>query len=318
MSGQASEYAYSVSLRAGRWQRPGHVEQIGIWHVYFEDMDRLPPHPLRGRTPLRVIVCDPTRDNGNNGIQVDYVSRVQFVRDGDRYFLRLYQDALGPETHVDRDDWFLGEEDAGVDAAVTSSAVAHARPGMLVFDENEVYDIRIRLRIALGLQMSLLLNPFLIQLMPAIQPAEPQPAAGAAAGAAADVSADISALLAAAGCTEADNLRAWRCAICFDGIETDRELMVAHGAHVVAATQPGGAQPGGAQPGGAQRFTQLLHVFHRHCLRNWQAWKGTTAACPTCKQALHPRPLPAVWSEHDGNMTLGARMGENPYIVTCN
>jgi hypothetical protein len=40
---------------------------------------------------LRVMVRNFTQDNGNNGILVTHVSRVQFVSDGNRfYYLRLY------------------------------------------------------------------------------------------------------------------------------------------------------------------------------------------------------------------------------------
>ncbi len=57
----------------------------------------------------------------------------------------------------------------------------------------------------------------------------------------------------------------------------------------------------------------VWHVFHRDCLRAWQAKPQFEDRCPTCKQPCDPRPLPAVWSA--GNTRLNARMGVNPYSV---
>jgi hypothetical protein len=159
------------------------VEEQGAWHVDFEDLNGR----AGGSQQLRVTVHNPARDNGNNGIDVYHVSRVQFVSDGNRfYYLRLYENGLGPETRVADDAWLLGAEvsvshDDG--STPVSSAIARARAGMLVFDQQQVFATRSLWR-TLGWQLGFL-NPLLLQAEPiegaaagrAPPPPQPEPAA---------------------------------------------------------------------------------------------------------------------------------------------
>ena len=93
--------SYTVSLSAGRWQPPGHADfqQVGNWHVDFQDLERVNTRPAnREHSQLRVVMHDP---RGNAVLTVFNVSRVQFVGDSNiTHFLRLYQNGLGPETLV--------------------------------------------------------------------------------------------------------------------------------------------------------------------------------------------------------------------------
>lgn len=275
-----------------------------------------PPH-------LRVRVRDSV---GINGIDMYMVSRVQFVSDGQsRSYLRLYTNGLGTENILDSFDWLLGPDDPvlfhnGIgDQPPLSSALARARVGVLVFRTEQVWNSRNLWR-NVGYYLQSHINPLLLQAepRPALAIAPPPAAAGAAGGAGAAAAADnaaaaddaadydISALLAAATLEDQQHLRAWECAICQSGIDEDtaedRELMMAHAAHEVAAAQPGAT---------AQ---QCLHVFHKHCLQRWRlAGRACSPFCPTCKLPLDPRPLPAAW--RPGSTTLSARMGANPFCT---
>ena len=107
---------------------------------------------------------------------------------------------------------------------------------------------------------------------------------------------DISELRAAANDTEKEQLDRWRCALCSDGIDNDKNLMAAHPPHVDAEGR------------------HVMHVFHQRCLQNLRRSAGAWAdACPTCKQHLAPRSLPEVWRPQ--HTVLHARMGINPYTV---
>jgi hypothetical protein len=114
-----------------------------------------------------------------------------------------------------------------------------------------------------------------------------------AAGAAAE-NYDISALLAAANDNDAQQLRAWVCGICKEGIDAGSELTAAHQVKNEETGQVVG-----------------VHVFHRQCLLDWQA-SNQRATCPTCRHDLDPKPLPDVWS---AGMTVNAHMGANLYSV---
>jgi hypothetical protein len=132
--------------------------------------------------------------------------------------------------------------------------------------------------------------------------AEVQDAADDAADNAEDPLADISELLATATLTDSDNIAAWRCGICLQGTQDDPHLVAAHAAHVVqeiANTETSTETSATPAP-----TSLVLHAFHSRCLRSWRRRKNE---CPTCKQPLDARPLPAVWSA--GNTRLNARMG---------
>jgi hypothetical protein len=116
-----------------------------------------------------------------------------------------------------------------------------------------------------------------------------------AAGAAAE-NYDISALLAAATDNDAQQLRAWICGICKEGIEAGSELTAAHQVKDEETGQVVG-----------------VHVFHKQCLLDWQAsGQHNSDKCPTCRDKMEPKQLPDVWS---AGMTVNARMGANPYTV---
>lgn len=293
--------AYTVSLRALRSQAPGGGGEQAICRVDFQDLDGEPPRPGH-RGQLRVTVRDAARDNGNNLVQVTHVSRVQFVHDGNgASYLRLYQNALGPETLVDNHDWFLGEEVAGEGARRISSAIARARQGMLIFDAGEVWTNRNMWRTNLGWHLQSMMNPLLLQGNPQPPlPAFPPPLQAPAAARPETDEYDISGLLAAVAISEnhrgdVQRLHDWQCAICCDGIGEGRELAAAHDAYEDASEN------------------HVLHVFHKHCLRKWQnSRQDCCRLCPTCKVPLNTSPLPGVW--HPGKTTLG-RMGVNPYMV---
>jgi len=117
----------------------------------------------------------------------------------------------------------------------------------------------------------------------AIAPAPaPTPADDAVAEPEDDATADISALLESATLNDDqkyDIKKNWECGICLLGLEGGSHLVSAH--------------PVSADSGGRHR----LHVFHSHCLRNWQATNSSCSQlCPTCKLPLDRRPLPAAWS----------------------
>lgn len=293
--------AYTVSLRALRSQAPGGGGEQAICRVDFQDLDGEPPRPGH-RGQLRVTVRDAARDNGNNLVQVTHVSRVQFVHDGNgASYLRLYQNALGPETLVDNHDWFLGEEVAGEGARRISSAIARARQGMLIFDAGEVWTNRNMWRTNLGWHLQSMMNPLLLQAEPRPPlPAFPPPLQAPAPARPETDEYDISGLLAAVAISEnhrgdVQRLNGWQCAICCDGIGEGRELAAAHDAYEDASEN------------------HVLHVFHKHCLRKWQnSRQDCCRLCPTCKVPLNTSPLPGVW--HPGKTTLG-RMGVNPYMV---
>ena len=117
-------------------------------------------------------------------------------------------------------------------------------------------------------------------------------------------SSDISELLAAADDTEREQLDRWRCAICSDGIDNDKNLMAAHPPLVDTEGR------------------HVMHVFHQRCLQNLRRSEGAWAdVCPTCKQHLRPRSLPEVWRPQltvlnaRMGVALNARKGINPYTV---
>jgi hypothetical protein len=99
-------------------------------------------------------------------------------------------------------------------------------------------------------------------------------------------------------------LEKWKCSICFNGIEENRELVSAHDATNIE--------------GGKRR----MHVFHKICLDTWirkSIDDHNEPKCPICKGDMSLKPLLARWkSVYDvGKMTLQASMGENPFIVAC-
>ena len=90
-----------------------------------------------------------------------------------------------------------------------------------------------------------------------------------------------------------------------NGIEDKGKLVSAHDAANIE--------------GGEKR---RIHVFHEKCLYNWirkSREYGIKPKCPLCSGNMSPKPLLARWKSvaDVGNMTLQARMGENPFIVAC-
>ena len=320
--------AYTVRLRAGRLQAPRAVREDGEWLVSFGDLDMRTIH-AGGAQRLRVSVRNAA---GTRGILVTHVTRVQFVVSDttDRlYYLRLYENALGPETLVEEHGWFLGAE-VSPREGLFSSAIARAGAGVLVFNEEEVYRLRNDRHVRwghLGWQLRLLPSPLLLQAEP-LAAAPPEPAAAppepAAAPPAPEPAAPEPGAAGAADATaallantrDAEQLRAWRCGICLDGMEEDtgglRALVAAH-----APTVNG---------------IHALHVFHRRCLQRWRDQRRECSGlCPTCKEPLQTEPLLGVWVA--GRTTLSApiamtlaptapgaaraalRLGANPYLV---
>jgi hypothetical protein len=92
-------------------------------------------------------------------------------------------------------------------------------------------------------------------------------------------------------------LAAWRCPICQDDMQEDRDLVSAHDA-----------------PKGSDG-KQVLHVFHRHCLNTWHTRdRDSLNPCPICRAKLAPQPPQTRWVP--GNTTVQARMDTNPFIVS--
>lgn len=227
--------------------------------------------------------------------EVFHVSRVQFVptaHDEHKFNLRLFEsEGEGAEGLV------TGVRDSPIGELLLS--FSRPRPNLLVFEEQDVLASRASWRTGVGWQLLRYADGLDIArsmsffwqaaadpsrheefLLP--QPAEPP----------AEQDYDISELLAAAQLTDTeDNVKIndWRCAICHEGVAEGRQLASAHAPGLANGT---------------------LHVFHRQCLEEWRAYSST---CPTCKTALSPRPLPAVWAA--GSTRLSARMGVNAYLV---
>jgi hypothetical protein len=169
----------------------------------------------------------------------------------------------------------------------------HAEAGMLVFHISHIWNVDSSDRWTqhLGWNLSTRHMPLIAMARAVpVPPPEPEPQA---AGVAAE-NYDISALLEAANDNDAQQLRAWKCGICFDGLDAGSELTAAHQVKDEETGQVVG-----------------VHVFHRQCLLDWQA-SNERATCPTCRHTLQPRPLPAVWS---AGMTVNAHMGANLYSV---
>ena len=54
--------SYTASLHAGSWQQPGHADfqQVGNWHVDFQDLERVNTRPAnREHSQLRVVMHYP-------------------------------------------------------------------------------------------------------------------------------------------------------------------------------------------------------------------------------------------------------------------